>query len=937
MAAEEKPDSHETPPEAQSPPDDEAVAGNGAAPEESPPAEQPPEQTQAAEQAQVDDQTEGPSAETQAVQGETEQTGHDEAGSSEPAPEVDSDTAQEADSEASIEAEPAESASEVQPPEAPSEEIQKAKADVGPEIPAGAQEPFPAEMQRGWVFPAAGAPAIQPTGAARRTSVVKLLLLFNAALIAVLVIVVLLFRPWRPRTAGGIQEPSAGQTSLPSLRSQALPDKPDGQSPTVAPELPVVQTPSKPQPTLVRREDRQGRALSWPESEQALLDQRYTAALNGYGALLKHSQVRPDNELISDFLRLRVAQCLVGLEHDAQADELYAQIVASRSPAVRTVAHYQLAVRDLLNGQFLRARMRAYLAIAALSALDVPLALETDCDFLIARALTQKVLSFGGQMDAIRWRPLQTSDPFVGLSESQLRNLLAKASEGLSGAVLGPQMSQVESQAGGRLFSVTATRCSIEEFLSRLASRAGLELKWVSVAQPARSRSVSVGYRRVSEQRLGEVACGAVGLLGRYDGQAILVYDPQAYAVLSDQRKLLSREAESAWRRLFLRAPEDRRIARGYFAAAVLQEFAGQETAAMKAYQLIAHRFERQDVAPAALLRSAALRIQLRDYTGARLDLLDLLDRYPNYPASETVYLYLGQATMKAGLLDEAIRVFRKLYYLNRSSETQKTACLGAARCFYKTGNMTEANKWATRYIGLVKSPQDGLAEAYVLLARTEAATGNAAEAVVVYHRALDSGPSAKLRVEVLLELADAELEREKFLGAIAALEELRSLTLTQHQTYEFLLKAAKLYRRIGIPEKAAATLRSHLRSVKDPSRKAALAAELAKCYMDEGNLAAAEKILLEFLPKMEPTPAAQDAACCLAEIYLKSAKIDQAIMLAKKLLASSCPPEVRKRAQEVLGAAYVSRHDYEQAVLAYSGLMFEEGSSQASKGGQEK
>jgi len=785
-----------------------------------------------------------------------------------------------------------------------------AKAEEPQEVPL---RPEVIAASRGGVIPVHGESRTKETPS-RRKLMMPLLLVFNVAVMLALVGAVLVFRPWRPQTGIGAQQ--AQSDSAPTEQRPAQSIDPPGKG-----SLPV-----RSQPPAQRNDYQEPVTYSWAETEKKFFARDFRSALDGYLALLRRSTSRPDNQLISDFLRFREAQCRMYLGQDQEAEKLYTDLALSDSPIVRAVAYYQLAARDVLNGQFLRGRMRAYLAIASLAAVQMPMALETDCDFLIARALTGKVLSYSTEENPIRWRGWHTADPFANLSESDLGELLAAGSRRVAQAVLGPEIKPVVTESGGRRYSVTAMKASIEQLLTRFVAQAGMNLEWVSVAPAVRRRSLSIRYSQVSEQRFSEVSCGAVGLLARSDGEKILVHDPQSAPVLSQQKDLLCKEAVSAWRRLFLRAPEDPRVPQGHFALAVIEEIAADPSAAMREYRIIANRFGRNAVAPAALLRLAAARIRMRDYSGARRDLLDLLDRYPDCPSSEKVYLFLGQATAQAGLLDEAVAVFRKLYYLNLTEKSQRKACIGAARCFARMGNFKEAGVWATRYIGLVESPGEDLAEAYMLLGESQAAAGAAGEATKAYYQVLASGPSPDLRVRAILELAAAEARRENFVGAVGALGKIHAMRLTPAQTYRYLLTTAQIYRAMGLSDKAAVILRNNLGSAFEPEMRARLALELADCLVDEGEPADAAKVLAEFLPGMKAGPMNQQATCRLAEIYVRLDKTDQAVTLITELLKSPCRADIRRRAQKVLGTAYLKTHDYDRAALALSGLMFEQG-----------
>ncbi|MHC4294167.1 MAG: hypothetical protein ACYSTL_01115 [Planctomycetota bacterium] len=802
---------------------------------------------------------------------------------------------------------------------------------------------------RGGVVPVEKTPAPEPVKS-KQISLIQILLLFNGVIVVLLLVGLITLRPWKPETATGTQQMSTPQRAVVPPAGQQEAPQPQALNRAVikspAPQRTVIQRPAPQQtvprvsaPTLPQHysaevkpvgrglaRDPSAVVLSWSKAEEALLNGRYREALDAYNALLDYSKARQENQRISDFLTFRVGQCMTHLGHGDRAEKMYVKAAMSESPIVRAMAHYQLAVRDVLGGQFMRGRMRAYLGIAALAEVDVPLELETDCDVLIARALTQKVIDYYGTDELMKWNPMRISDPFAGFGESRARKLLTEGGGRVTHAVLGPQIEQIEALGRAKQYSVTCARTSIDELLVSFAGKTNVDLKWINTTRGVRSRPVSIHCPRVTEQRFSEVTCGAVGLLSRYTGDGIHIYDPHSYEVLSQQRALLAREAISAWRRLSLKMQDDSRLAQAHFALGVLYELTDELTDAMGEYQLIAKRFEKMDIGAAGLLRSASLRIRLRDFTGARMDLLTLLDQYPNCTDSDKVYLYLGQATMKAGLVSDATGVFRKLYYMNLSSESQRAACIGSARCFYQMGDFEETHKWATRYIGLVSSPEQELAEAYLLLGESEAALDRGAEAVEAFHYVLASQPSSETRVRAILKLAEVESGRGNFVNAIAALDRIRGLKLTQEQTYPYLLKTAEVFRAMGISQKAASIIRNRLSAVVDPEMRGKLAVELARCYIDENDLEVAGIVLAEFLPKLEPGPTAQEAECLLAEVALNSGRTSQAITISSELLRSNCNDDIRRRAQEVLGSAYIARQDYENAAMTYSGLLFKQG-----------
>lgn len=771
-------------------------------------------------------------------------------------------------------------------------------ADASEETPGQPASPRPdfgdlPAGQAGFRRGAAGG-AAQPAPTKRRIGLVGIVLFFNSLLVMLVVAVLIGLYLRRGEDLFSVQ------------RAQAVQAKP-----------PPATAPADVAPRGVGPDE----AVSWPMAERAFQSKRYAEALLRYRRLLEVSQKIPSEDMVSDFCRLRTANCLSQLGKGAKARELLERVTRSRSPIARGLACYRLAVADVDGGQFLQARMKAYQALAVLGALADAKSVEADCDYLICRALTVKALSSHNLDVGVDWAAAEHADPFAGLDEPALRELLRQGAHQLARAVLGPQVQKVESDTLAQQLAASCSHSPLEELLQRIATEAREDVRWKSVDSKARRRMVAVCFHSVSAQRLSEVACGSAGLVARFTGEQIHIHNLQSATSLTDQRELILREAESAWRRFFLRTPKDPRIARGRFALANLCEATGNPLGAIREYQLLAHRFSADPVAPEALLRSARARIAIRDYVGARKDLLELLDRYPGYQSSDKVYLCLGQATMNSGLHEKAVRVFSKLYHLNLTPASRREASFGAGECLYHKGEYKEASKWLARYIRLVKSPSPQLAEAYFLLATSESHQGNLDGAAQALHAALAAKPPAKRRAQVLMELARTEAQRQRFVPAVAALSRIEQERLDEEQLPEFLLLNSQVYRSMGLAEKALSLLHREIKAISDPETRAELEVELARCHADSGELKAARELLAKTLPALKPGRKAHLAACELAQMCLADGQAAQAVTVIRELLKSSCQPDIRKRAQLTLGAAYLALKDYERAALAFSGM----------------
>ena len=664
-------------------------------------------------------------------------------------------------------------------------------------------------------------------------------------------------------------------------------------------------------------------AVSWEKTEASFQNHDYRDALAGYGRMLEVLHRVPAETTTVQFCQLRIAQCMVQLGRSGEGRDLLVGLLTSSSPIIRAVANHEAARTDLQHGQYMQARMKLYTALACLGSLEVPIDLERDCDFQVARAMTQQAISLLANVMEIDWKAPQATDPFGGLDQARTRALLNEGTERLGQAAMGPMVWKVEGGTLGRQWAIVCIQSPLEEVLSRFAAEAKLEVRWNSIAPEIRRRPVTLLLSGVSQQRFAEVACGTCGLLARLTGEEVIVHDPVGAETLSGQRELLVAEAVSAWRRFFLRAPDDPRSPRGYLALAVLEAGAGDSVAALRDAQLTAERFTDHDVAPLAMLLGASIRMQLRDYNGARADLLKLLDRYPNCPTADQAYVNLGNVTAEAGLLEEAIGAFNKLYYLNLTAESRSRACLGLGKCHFRLGRFAQAVEWLDRCLASpvgLRSPE--LAEARMLLGQAAAKTGDLAYAQRVLGDLLADGSAKDLFIEAGMKLADVDIRLGRPALALSVLRELDARQLSDRQREQAYLLSAQAMRSMGLPERAAQFLRGRIETVTDLEARLRLSVELARCLVADGDQTAALAALTEAMSKAPPGPVSQETACFLAEMALKAGKLDQAVAVTGGLLITTCSPEIRQRALEILAAASILQRDYKKAAEACSGML---------------
>jgi tetratricopeptide (TPR) repeat protein len=458
--------------------------------------------------------------------------------------------------------------------------------------------------------------------------------------------------------------------------------------------------------------------------------------------------------------------------------------------------------------------------------------------------------------------------------------------------------------------------------LARLAAESGLDVKWESVDAKVRRRAVTLRMTAATPQRFLEVACGTAALVARFTGTEVLVYDPASAPSARERREVLTAEAASAWRRIFLHAPQDRRLPEAHLILGAVYECSEDHASALAEYRLVANRFGQAPAAGSALFRSALVRMELNDYAGASKDLQEVLDSQADPALVEQAHLQLGRAAMKAGQFEEAARSFRKLYYLDLSLTAKAQAALHLGKCLYAQGQLPEAAPWLTAYLAHSRQERGlDVREAAFLLARCRIATSQPAEAAAAFRLALAADKDPLRTAEITLELCRLLMAQADYVGALGALNALEASGLPQTKAGEALLLHAQLLRTIGLPRRGILMLQKAGPPAPGSPLEIQMEVELARCRVADGDLEGARAALTQALPKTPQGPEAQDLVCELAEICLRLGEARQTASLMTDLLRSRCGAAVRRRACQALAAARVLQHDYEGAALAYAAM----------------
>jgi tetratricopeptide (TPR) repeat protein len=692
--------------------------------------------------------------------------------------------------------------------------------------------------------------------------------------------------------------------------------------------------------------------LSLQLAESYYAEKDYVRAYSACNRL-RQNLVGPEFELVRDFLQLRMALCLAQKSNADKACEMLRAVSESRSIALRAIANYHISLLEMNSGQYLKARTRAYKAIALTAALafdcEWALAIERDCQFLAAEAITRQVLSLS---DADRnlpqqlWSHSTEKDPLMGLSETELSKMLNSGIERINGGLLAPQVQAVDINPDSPALSRWSVVCNgpgIEELMARFASNAALDVKWMRHADSnsrAESKPAGTGWNRsvtlylpaATAQQVATTAAGAVGFLAKVDdANTVIITDPAEYYALSEHTRMLNEHAIRLWRKLLLMYGDDKRIPNTHFALGVLHDQRGQINEATAEYKLVANRYSQTPLAPFALLRSSRIKTGLRDYTGASRDLKQLIEQYPDNDLVGQAHLDLAETTMKAGHYEQACSLYRKAYTLGSSTEAKTAATFGAGKCFYQLNDYESAIKWLTLYLeasGAQQHPanksanpelQSGanLYTAYLLMGKSHMAMGNLQQACEALGRTVKRANASDEYVEAIASLVETQIKQKDLVAALSTIENIRAWPFSQEQATRLLLLKSAVLRELGLTDQASTLLADRVQYLTDSKLKADITLELARCQVAAEKLDTARTYLTEALSLVEPGPVAHTASLELAEVCLKLKDYRQTISICTQLLDSSASEQIKQQASKTLAAAYSSQRDYDKAAMA--------------------
>ena len=725
---------------------------------------------------------------------------------------------------------------------------------------------------------------------------------------------------------GILQSPAvsnAGQVEIPAQKIENVAEQPKEQE-SLEPKDEIKQSVDQP--------------LSLEVAKNYYSQKEYKKAYQVYEKLY---QTLPESEeLVRDYLRFQMALCSENNRDYEQAYNILTLVSESRSPAIRVMANYRLSLIEIQKKRYLRARTRAYKALALLKSVDFnddwELSFECDCNYLVSQCLTRYILSLSNtdiDLPEDFWsQSTSLSDPLEKMNEKELKSFLESGIDQLYQGLLEPKIKQQENPGAFPRWSVTCFGSPLEEFLSKFAMSANFDMQWVSEVGSdsgsdgyvVRQRPVSLYLSSAPSEQVMLIAAGCAELLAiKQEGtedEKYLIYNPANYLSLNEHIKLLSLHAISLWQKFMLTFHADQRLGNVHFAMGLLQTLTDQKNDAIAEYKLVANRFSQISIAPYALLKSSDLKSEIHDYQGAREDLKQLIEQYPDSQIYRDSYLRLADVTSQAGLNIDAAQIYCRVYNFELSENSKIEAAYGAAKCFYQAQVYEDAETWFNIYINIPgEKKKDELYMVHFLLGKTYLELKKYEQACDSFQYAITEKSSRDQYIEAVKALVQGYIEKEDFVKALDALENARSVSLTQPQYVEMLILRSSIYRNLGLCETAIDLLKDRSDFIVEKQLNAELAYELANCYLANNDLEKGRSCLSEVLRIAEPGELSQKAAKKMAQICLELGYSSQAVTVCKQLLDTDISGTFKNEVKVILAQALDQEKKYEEAALILS------------------
>jgi tetratricopeptide (TPR) repeat protein len=710
----------------------------------------------------------------------------------------------------------------------------------------------------------------------------------------------------------------------------------------------VDKIPPAPNRESVPAEDKQlekEKKLNFPVSlhsaEKFYKKSDYENAYVIYKKLEEKSGFSEKNQLIGDYIKLRMGLCASAVEFSEGMEEennfvspadTFKQLSQSQSPVVRITAYSNLSRKARNKGNYLSARSYLYKIMALSSLLKSNTKWRKDliqkCKYASAEQLTRKIISLserGQRIPENIWEELIFSDILADKDITEIETILQQGKELIANESLLPEIRQVDSapEINEPVWKVNGSGICIDDFLAKVGRSCEIGIEWDTNAQLAsvKNRTVSIFISAGAAREIITTAAGSAGLLAYKkntsddEQETYCIYNPEEYKELDQHIRILAGEAENLWQQFLLKNQKRSRTAIGHFCLGTLHAERQAPVEAIAEYQLVYNNYPYSKTAPVALMESSRIKTDFKDYQGAREDLRRLVEQFPDSPLNQLANTYLGRQSMKAGEYKRAYRSFKKVYYFSDNKEDALKSAFSAAKCRYHLGDMKSTKIWINRFLNKADKKHSDYYKGWYLAGLCCQKLGENKKADIAFKKAVSGKLPADHYIEALKHAVRFSVRNADPLQALGLIKTARKKDLPREQNVELLLVKAETMAEIGLIDKAIELLESDLKYVSDRKLKARLLFDLGKYQVKADNPAKAKTCFTRTITQTENSELIRESNLALAEICFETGETQKTIDMCTRLLDTSFKKELQNRARQLLIKSYNKQNKFDKAI----------------------
>lgn len=752
----------------------------------------------------------------------------------------------------------------------------------------------------------------------RQLSRFQIMVLLSAIVLCIIVTGVVFFRPSSSKAESVIVQPSV------QIQSENI------QSSTTDKNITPVQQTDTTFTLTKKQADSLDQAVSFRVAKELYNQGQYKKACYVFKKLQENllgDSLR--QQCLKDWLSLQMARCLQQSSEKGMMDELFTEALNSKSLVVQAMANYHIAVAQGKNQQHYEAYNRIYRTLSLLKAFQkwMPPAMEADCYYMAAESLTRHILGISNDrwdLPGSEWMNRMESYELPVQSQQQLSDLLLAGIEQINDAVLMPKVEYDSNRKVGVQWTVACLNAPFEQVIWQFASESDLSVNWEGSKDGFNDRRVTMLLPFVDRHYLAEVVTSCAGLIWHYDGYSGTIYDPVNYNDIDRLRQVFVQKAISMWQRFQIRYRNNSRIPNAQFCLGRLYTISDDKPMALGVYKLVSTQYDQPVLAAYGLFNMAMLKVDMRDYAGAREDLNELLIRYPDCLVVNKALMYLGDVLLKSRLYAESAQIYDRLFHLDVNAQTRRSALFGLGQCCYEMADYESAAKWLSKALEMAQDQSDDrVGVATYMLGRSYISLGQYRQACDALRMALGQTLDNHEYIQTVLELAQVECEQGNYLRALNELEAVSEERLNQEDSCKVMIAKANVYRSLGLLDAAISLLRRQIEFIAESSLRAQLSLELAHCYMLNEDLRIAEKELNDVMYDLPVGYDSQRGGFLLARIAFIQQRYGKAESFCLDALETNVEDDqLRSRIHHLLGDIYKKQNDFDRAALAFAGLI---------------